>query len=52
MKKGSVVLHLGKREFTAKEGDAFYYECDKVHYLENRSAEDAEVIWVASPPTF
>ena len=52
VKRGSIVLHLGKREFTAKEGDAFYYVCDKVHYIENRSAEDAEVIWVASPPTF
>ncbi len=52
VKRGSVVLHLGKREFTAKEGDTFYYESNKVHYLENRSAEDAEVIWVASPPTF
>lgn len=52
VKRGSIVLRLGKREFTAKEGDAFYYVCDKVHYIENRSAEDAEVIWVASPPTF
>ena len=39
-------------EFAAKEGDSFYYESNKVHYLENRSAKDAEVIWVASPPTF
>ena len=52
VKKGEVVLHLGKKEFAAKEGDSFYYESNKVHYLENRSAKDAEVIWVASPPTF
>lgn len=52
VKKGAVVLHLGKKEYCAKEGDTFYYESNKVHYLENRSAEDAEVIWVASPPTF
>ncbi len=50
--KGSVVLHLGKKEYAAKAGDTFYYESNKVHYLENRSAEDAEVVWVASPPTF
>ena len=52
VKKGEVILHLGKKEFAAKEGDSFYYESNKVHYLENRSAKDAEVIWVASPPTF
>lgn len=50
--KGSVILHLGKKEYAAKKGDSFYYESNKVHYLENRSAEDAEVVWVASPPTF
>lgn len=50
--QGVVTLHLGKKEYTAKRGDSFYYESNKVHYLENRSAEDAEVVWVASPPTF
>lgn len=50
--RGSVVLHLGKKEHVAKAGDSFYYESNKVHYLENRSAEDAVVVWVASPPTF
>ena len=49
---GSVVLHIGKKEFVARKGDAFYYESNKVHYLENRTAETAVVLWVASPPTF
>lgn len=49
---GSVILHLGKKEYEAHEGDSFYYESGKVHYLENRTAEKAVVLWVASPPTF
>lgn len=50
--QGKVVLHIGKKEYVAKKGDAFYYESGKVHYLENRTAEKAVVLWVASPPTF
>lgn len=50
--QGDIVIHLGKKEYAAKSGDAFYYESDKVHYLENRTAETAVVLWVASPPTF
>lgn len=49
---GEIVLHIGKKEHIARAGDAFYYESDKVHYLENRTAEQATVLWVASPPTF
>lgn len=50
--RGEVVLRLGKKEYALRAGDSFYYECGKVHFIENRSAETAEVIWVASPPTF
>ncbi len=49
---GEIVLHIGKKEHIARAGDAFYYESNKVHYLENRTAEQATVLWVASPPTF
>ena len=50
--RGEVVLRLGKNEYALRAGDSFYYEGGKVHFIENRSAETAEVIWVASPPTF
>ena len=31
--KGKVEIHLGKRSYIAKKGDAFYYKADKTHYL-------------------
>ncbi len=50
--EGSIVLHIGKKEFVAHTGDAFYYESNKIHFIENRTAETAVILWVASPPTF
>lgn len=49
---GEVRLHLGKKEFKAKKGDAFYYESGKTHYLENKTDRTAVVLWISSPPTF
>ena len=50
--KGSVWLHLGKSAYPVKKGEAFYFSSSKVHRIENRTAEKAVVLWVASPPTF
>ncbi|MEG1662532.1 MAG: XRE family transcriptional regulator [Clostridia bacterium] len=49
---GQIVLHIGKREYLVKRGEAFYYESAKTHFLENRSTTAAVIIWVSSPPTF
>lgn len=48
--KGKVEIHLGKRSYIAKKGDAFYYKADKTHYL--KGIEQTELIWVTSPPSF
>jgi quercetin dioxygenase-like cupin family protein len=50
--EGEVVLHLGKKEFPVKAGEAFYYESGKVHFLENVTEKEAVILWVSSPPTF
>ena len=48
--KGKVEIHLGKKSYIAKKGDAFYYKADKTHYL--KGIEQTELIWVTSPPSF
>ncbi len=50
--KGKITLYLGKKKYTVKEGESFYFESDKVHHIENNTDEDAVLIWVSTPPTF
>lgn len=48
--EGEIVIHLGKKEFSAKKGESFYYKSDKKHYL--TSKRGASIIWVSTPPSF
>lgn len=48
--QGSISIHLGKRQYKAKKGEAFYYTSDKTHYLTSRTG--AVILWVSSPPSF
>lgn len=50
--KGSVWLHIGQAAYAVKKGEVFYFSAGKVHRIENRTAEKAIVLWIASPPTF
>lgn len=50
--KGSVVLHLGQKQYKAKKGECFYYRADTAHFLENTSASPAVILWLSSPPMF
>lgn len=50
--KGSVWLHLGKAAYCVKKGEVFYFASEKMHRIENRTAENAVVLWVTAPPTF
>lgn len=47
---GKVEIHIGNRIYTAKKGDSFYYVADRTHFL--RSKTGADILWVASPPSF
>lgn len=48
--RGSVEIHLGEKIYKASAGDSFYYTADRSHYIS--SPDGAELLWVASPPSF
>ncbi len=49
--KGKICLKLGKHEYHLEEGDCFYFSADKRHVVANTGHEDAEIVWVVTPPT-
>ena len=49
---GEAVLHIGKKSYTIKQGNSFYFTSNKRHYIENKGNETAKILWVSSPPTF
>ena len=50
--KGKVRVVVGERAQIASEGDSFYFQSDKRHYIENVSDGKSKVLWVSCPPTF
>ena len=50
--KGEINLIIGKRKVKVKKGESFYFSANKVHKIVNASKNDAEFIWVSSPPSF
>ena len=34
------------------EGEAFYYNSGKNHYLSNNGQEEVKILWVFTPPSF
>ena len=49
---GRVLIHLGEKKYEAKAGDSFYYEADRIHWVENPGSRPARFIWVSTPPNF
>jgi len=49
---GSVVLHIGGKKYRVKKCESFYYKPNAVHYIENNTKNNANVLWVSTPPTF
>ena len=49
---GRIRLHLGDQMWIVKAGESFYYAADKVHFIENSTAQPARFIWVSTPPSF
>lgn len=49
---GAVKVTVGKRAFTVKKGETFYYSADKKHSLENVTDKKATVLWISCPPNF
>lgn len=50
--KGEAILHIGKKSYSIKQGNSFYFTSNKRHYIENKANEVATILWVSSPPTF
>ena len=50
--KGSIILRVGKKKYIVNEGESFYYNANKFHYLENKQKEKSVVLWVSTPPMF
>ena len=48
---GYVKIHIGKKTYKAKSGEAFYFTPGQNHYLE-AGKSGASLIWVTSPPSF
>jgi len=49
---GKIAITLGKDLYKASKGDAFYYTANKQHWIENRSANVAKILWISAPPSF
>ena len=49
--RGSIRVHIGKRAYTAKKGESFYFTPHSEHYLE-AGPGGAVLIWISTPPSF
>lgn len=50
--EGEIVVHIGKKKYTVKKGESFYFASDKSHYIINVRKQTAKFLWISSPPTF
>lgn len=50
--KGTIRLHCGKKSYTVRAGESFYFKGNKEHYIENTGERVASLIWVKNPPCF
>ena len=50
--KGTVKIHIGKKVYTAKKGESFYFTPHSEHYIEAPNSTGATIIWVSTPPSF
>ena len=52
VRKGTVKIHIGKKVYTAKKGESFYFTPHSEHYIEAPNSTGATIIWVSTPPSF
>lgn len=50
--KGNLQIELFGEKYDLKEGDSIFFNAQNPHRVINNSNEDAEAIWVNSPPWF
>ena len=49
---GRIKIVVGNKIYKAKKGESFYFRPDENHYIENAGKAEAEILWVATPPSF
>ena len=50
--QGTIALQLGKKQFTCKKGEAFYYSAGIPHSILNKGKGTAKFLWISTPPNF
>ena len=50
--KGEITLVIGKKKIKVKKGESFYFTPSKMHKIINTKEQNAEFIWVSTPPSF
>ena len=50
--KGSIKIHIGHKNYTAKKGESFYFTPHSEHYIEAFGTSGAVILWVSTPPNF
>ncbi len=51
--KGQISISIDDGQpVTLRKGDSFYFESNMPHRWENRGTQEAEILWVNTPPTF
>ncbi|MEQ8153903.1 MAG: XRE family transcriptional regulator [Clostridiaceae bacterium] len=49
---GTISLHIGRKKYTVKKGESFYFKPRENHYISNEGKITAKVIWISTPPSF
>ncbi|MFA5069347.1 MAG: XRE family transcriptional regulator [Candidatus Omnitrophota bacterium] len=50
--KGSIEITLNDMAYILKKGDSIYFNSSVPHAFKNISRDEAEAVWVITPPTF
>ncbi len=48
--RGRIRLHLGKKTYAVGEGETFYFQAEKQHFITSEAG--AVLLWVSTPPSF
>lgn len=49
---GTLHLYYGKETLIIKQGETFYLQGNKTHYLFNPNQDKITILWVSTPPSF
>lgn len=50
--KGEIILVVGEKEFSIKEGETFYLFPEETRYIKNNFDGESKVLWITNPPNF